>query len=233
VIVLSRVVRRVIGFFQPGEKEAFGRISQLAVLGEDALALLVKILSRTDNNLAMVEADTSRISELEKEGDKITQSIEEEIGRGSISASLANDFGRLVDCVDSVLDRAHAVSRQLRRMTKGPVRKSREFDASFRKEQVRLVEIGRQELRILRELLATAGSDRTKAMAMAREIEELEEKGDDVKDAMLDEIYGSWEKLDFAAFNNYIQTTIEADDILDLCEDASDLVIAVTKALGA
>ncbi len=50
---------------------------------------------------------------------------------------------------------------------------------------------------------------------------------------MLDEIYGSWEKLDFAAFNNYIQTTIEADDILDLCEDASDLVIAVTKALGA
>ena len=70
-------------------------------------------------------------------------------------------------------------------------------------------------------------------MAMAREIEELEEKGDDVKDAMLDEIYGSWEKLDFAAFNNYIRTTIEADDILDLCEDASDLVIAVTKALGA
>ena len=195
--------------------------------------LLVKILSRTDNNLAMVEADTSRISELEKEGDKITQSIEEEIGRGSISASLANDFGRLVDCVDSVLDRAHAVSRQLRRMAKGPVHRSREFDASFRKEQVRLVEIGRQELRLLRELLATAGSDRTKAMAMARQIEELEEKGDDVKDAMLDEIYGSWEKLDFAAFNNYIRTTIEADDILDLCEDASDLVIAVTKALGA
>jgi uncharacterized protein Yka (UPF0111/DUF47 family) len=68
---------------------------------------------------------------------------------------------------------------------------------------------------------------------MAREIERLEEQGDDVKDAMLDEIYGSWEKLDYASFHNYIQTTIEADDILDLCEDASGLVIAVTKALGA
>jgi len=230
---LNKIIHRVKTFFIPGEKEAFERISLLAGLGEDALVLLVKILSRTDNNLAMVESDTGKISELEKEGDRITQSIEEEIGRGSISASLANDFGRLVDCVDSVLDRAHAVSRQLRRMAQGPVHKSREFDASFRKEQVRLVEIGRQELRLLRELLATAGSDRTKAMAMAREIEELEEKGDDVKDAMLDEIYGSWEKLDFAAFNNYIRTTIEADDILDLCEDASDLVIAVTKALGA
>ena len=230
---MSNVIRRIKGFFQAGEKEAFGRISQLASLGEDALVLLAKILSRTDNNLAMVESDTSRISELEKEGDQITQSIEEEIGRGSISASLANDFGRLVDCVDSVLDRAHAVSRQLRRMAKGPVRKSMDFDASFRKEQVRLVEIGRQELRLLRELLEVAGSDRKRATAIAREIEELEEKGDDVKDSMLDEIYGSWEKLDYAAFNNYIQTTIEADDILDLCEDASDLVIAVTKALGA
>jgi len=230
---LSGIVHRIRTFFIPGEKEAFDRIRELASLGEDALVLLVEMLSRTDNNLGQVQVETDKISELEKQGDKISQALEEEIGRGSISASLANDFGRLVDCVDSVLDRAHAVSRQLRRMAKGPVRKSREFDACFRKEQVRLVEIGRQELRILRELLATAGSDRTKAMAMAREIEDLEEKGDDVKDGMLDEIYGSWEKLDFAAFNNYIQTTIEADDILDLCEDASDLVIAVTKALGA
>jgi len=54
-----------------------------------------------------------------------------------------------------------------------------------------------------------------------------------VKDAMLDELYGSWEKLDYASFHNYLETTIEADDILDLCEDASDLVIAVMKALGA
>ncbi len=230
---MSSVVRRIKGFFQPGEKEAFGRISQLAGLGEDALVLLVKILSRTGTNLAEVESDTGRISELEKEGDKITQSIEEEIGRGSISASLSNDFGRLVDCVDSVLDRAHAVSRQLRRMAKGPVRHIEEFDASFRKEHVRLVEIGRQELGILRELLKVAGSDRTRALGMAHEIEDLEEKGDDLKDGMLDQVYGSWEKLDYAAFNNYIQTTIETDDILDLCEDASDLVIAVTKALGA
>jgi len=230
---LSRVIRRIKSFFLPGEKEAFDRIGELARLGEDALELLVKILSGSYNGLAEVESYTSRISALEKEGDKITQSLEEELGKGSISASLANDFGRLVDSVDSVLDRAHSLSRQLRRVTKRPLREAKEFDSSFRKEQVRLVEIGRQELKILRELLNVAGSDRTKAFAIAREIERLEEQGDDVKDAMLDEIYGSWEKLDYASFHNYIQTTIEADDILDLCEDASDLVITVTKALGA
>ncbi len=217
----------------PGEKEAFDQIEALARLGEEALELLVRILSGSPSALAEVEAYTDKISVLEKWGDKITQSVEEELGRGSISASLANDFGRLVDSVDSVLDRAHSISRQLWRITRLSLREPREFDAVFRKEQIELVELGKKQLRVLIDLLVIAGSNRAKAIEMAREIERLEEQGDDVKDAMLDHIYGSWEKLDYASFNNYIQTTIEADDILDLCEDASDLVIAVMKALGA
>jgi uncharacterized protein Yka (UPF0111/DUF47 family) len=230
---MSNVIHRIRAFFIPGEKEAFERISQLARLGEDALDLLVKILSDSSHDLDKIETDTDRISALEKEGDRITQSLEEEIGKGSISASLSNDFGRLVDCVDSVLDRAHSLSRQLRRIAKIPVHEAEEFHTAFRKEQVKLIQIGKQEVWLLRELLEAAGSNRPKALAMAHEIELLEEKGDDVKDAMLDQVYGSWEQLDYASFHNYIQTTLEADDILDLCEDASDLVIAVTKALGA
>lgn len=230
---MSNIARRIRNFFVPGEKEAFDRIGELARLGEEALDLLVKILSGDHNGLSEVETDTEKISALEKEGDKITQSLEEELGRGSISASLANDFGRLVDSVDSILDRAHSLSRQLRRVTKRPLKEAKEFDAAIRKEQVLLVEIGLKQLQILRSLMVVAASDRTRAVEMAREIERLEEQGDDVKDSMLDDIYGSTDKLDFASFNNYIQTTITADDILDLCEDASDLVIAVMKALGA
>ena len=230
---MSSLIRRVRSFFLPGEKEAFARINELARLGEEALDLLVKILSGTHNGLAAVEEYTNRISALEKEGDKITQSVEESLGKGSISASLSADFERLVESVDSILDRAHSLSRQLRRVTKRPLRQAKEFDAVIRKEQVRLIEIGQQQLRTLRQLLDTAGYDRAKALDMAREIERLEEQGDDVKDAMLDEIYGSSDKIDYASFNSYVQTTIEADDILDLCEDASDLVIAVMKALGA
>src|SRR6058998_2020080 len=117
---LSKIIRRVRNFFQPGEKEAFDRIGELARLGEEAIDLLIKILSGTRNGLAKVVTYTDRISALEKEGDRITQSLEEELGKGSISASLANDFGRLVDSVDSVLDRAHSLSRQLRRIAKTP-----------------------------------------------------------------------------------------------------------------
>ncbi len=230
---LSGIVKRVKKFFLPGEREAFVRIGELAGLGEEALGFLVKMLSGPRNGLADISFCTERISALEKDGDALTQSLEETFGRGAISASLTNEFDRLVDAVDSILDRAHSLSRQLRRVTRHPLREAKEVDEKIRSGQAELVQIGVRQLRMFRELLDMAGKDIDRSLLIAREIEKMEETGDDVKDGMLDEIYGSWEKLDFASFNNYIQTTIEADDILDLCEDASDLVVTVMKSLGA
>lgn len=229
----TELIKRVRGFFVPGEKDAFQRIQELAGLAEEALQLLVKILAQPSNGLKDIESYTDRINALEKDGDLITQSFEEMLGRGSMMASLDYDFSRLADNVDSILDRAHGLSRQLRRVTRRPLREAKEFDSDIRKEQISLIEIGLAQLRMFRKLLNAAGSNRDEAIKLARQIEDLEEQGDDVKDSMLDEIYGSWEKLDFASFHNYLETTIEADDILDLCEDASDLVMAITKALGA
>lgn len=235
---MSTLVKRVKGFFVPGEKEAFERIRELVDLGEEALHLLVKILSTPSNgddrtSLQTINECTEKINALEKEGDKITQSIEEMLGRGSITASIDYDFGRLADNVDSILDRAHGLSRQLRRVARHRLREAKDFDSSIRLELISLIEIGLTQLRLFKQLLQIAGTNRTRGIDLAREIESLEEQGDDVKDTMLDEIYGSWEKLDFASFHNYLVTTTTADDILDLCEDASDLVIAIMKALGA
>ena len=222
-----------------GEEEAFIRLDELAGLGEEALGLLVKILSRphdgANNGEGLTEVSfyTKKISALEKDGDLLTQSLEEMLGRGSISASLLYEFDRLIDNVDNVLDSAHSLSRQLKRVTKHPLRETKEVEESIRKGQIELVQIGLKQLGMLRGLFHVAGRDVTMAMSLAREIESLEETGDDVKDAMLDEIYGSWEKLDYAAFHNFIETTIEADDILDGCEDASDLIMTIMKSLGA
>lgn len=227
------MLRRVKGFFQLGERDAFTRIDELASLGEESLHLLIKILTDSPNGLSDIETRTNQISVLEKQGDKIVQSLEETFGRGSISAILMREFERLADSVDGVLDRAHAMSRQIRRVTKRPLRETKQFDAMIRKQQVSLIEIGLAQLQLLRKLFSVAGSDMNKSLESAKQIELLEEQGDDVKDNMLDEIYGSWEILDYASFHNYLETTIEADDILDHCEDASDLVIAILKGLGA
>src|SRR6184192_2958085 len=119
---MNQVIRRVRGFFQLGERDAFTRIDELASLGEESLHLLIKILTNSPNGLADIETCTNRISLLEKQGDTIVQSLEEMFGKGSISAILMREFERLANSVDSVLDRAHALSRQIRRVTKRPLR---------------------------------------------------------------------------------------------------------------
>src|SRR5690242_3176112 len=152
---MSELIRRVKGFFVPGEKHAFERIQELVNLGEEALHLLVKMLSTPgngENGLQTINDCTEKINVLEKEGDKITQSIEEMLGRGSITASIDYDFGRLADNVDSILDRAHGLSRQLRRVTRRPLREAKEFDTANRKQMIHLVEIGLTQLRAFRKL---------------------------------------------------------------------------------
>src|SRR5207245_7291610 len=103
---LSDIVRRVRRFFLPGEEEAFTRIGELAGLGEEALTLLVKILScpRNGNGLTEISFCTEKISALEKDGDLLTQALEEKLGRGSISALLINEFDRHLDSGDNVVD---------------------------------------------------------------------------------------------------------------------------------
>jgi len=53
---LSDVLRRVKGFFVPGEKNAFLRIQELAGLAEEALQLLVKILATPSHGLKDIRA---------------------------------------------------------------------------------------------------------------------------------------------------------------------------------
>src|SRR5213080_2740523 len=173
---MNQMIRRVKGFFQLGERDAFTRIDELASLGEESLHLLIKILTNSPNGLSDIETCTNRISLLEKQGDTIVQSLEEMFGKGSISAILMREFERLADSVDSVLDRAHALSRQIRRVTKRPLREAKEFDAIIRKDQVRLIEIGLVQLQGLRKLFSIAGSNMKESLELAKRIERLEEQ---------------------------------------------------------
>src|SRR3989442_13783859 len=103
-------------------------------------------------------------------------------GKGSISAILMREFERLADSVDGVLDRAHALSRQIRRGTKRPLREAKQFDAIIRKDQVRLIEIGLMQLQMLRKLFNVAGSEIKQSVEPPSQILRPEERGDELKE---------------------------------------------------
>jgi len=83
----------------------------------------------------------------------------------------------------------------------------------------------------LKKLFSTGGN-LAEASTVAKQIEDIEEQADDVKDDILDEVYRQAKDLEHWTFHHLIQVTVEADDMLDNCEDASDLVVAILTSLG-
>ncbi len=69
-------------------------------------------------------------------------------------------------------------------------------------------------------------------LELRKEIEELEEEGDEIKDAGFDNLYGLAPKLHYLQFYHYSELLHKCDDLLDSCEDFSDLLVsAVTSIL--
>ena len=60
-------------------------------------------------------------------------------------------------------------------------------------------------------------------------IKTLENKGDVIKDNVLDFVYKS--DMDFRSFYHIMNSTYLADDILDNCEDASDIFMSIMLSL--
>jgi len=64
-----------------------------------------------------------------------------------------------------------------------------------------------------------------------KEIEALEEQGDDIKDAGLDKLYSMASGMHFLQFYHYSEMLHKSDDILDTCEDFSDVIVSIVTSI--
>jgi hypothetical protein len=74
-------------------------------------------------------------------------------------------------------------------------------------------------------------SDLTKILELRKEIEAIEEQGDDIKDKGLDGLYYQAPRMHFLEFNHYSELLHKFDDILDDCEDLSDLLLSIITSV--
>ena len=79
------------------------------------------------------------------------------------------------------------------------------------------------------EILSIA--DLNKILQLRREIETLERKGDDIKDKGFDTLYREAPNMHFLQFYHYSELLHKFDDILDCCEDLSDLVLSIITSI--
>ena len=68
-------------------------------------------------------------------------------------------------------------------------------------------------------------------LELRKEIETLEEQGDDVKDAGFDSLYAIAPKLHYLEFHHYSELLHKCDDLLDSCEDFADLIVSVVTSI--
>lgn len=225
------MLRRIRDFFTPGEKKLFDVLAGHMDLTEKAVDQLLGMFRDGLKDPALAERYTAQIARLERKGDEIVRRLEEEISGGALTAPLTADFAKLVDTVDSVLDGVHSISREIQRHCKYYFPGETEVERDIYKKVGKLVLLGRQGVKKLNQLIST-GANLREASSLSRQIEDIEEQADDVKDDILDDVYRQAKYLEHWTFHHLVEVTVEADDMVDNCEDASNLVVAILTSLG-
>ena len=166
---------------------------------------------------------------LEKKSDEIAFKISEDITGGAISPNIIDNLLECVQTADDIIDTYYYISRELNRM-------ARAYSAGFQEHHADWDSVYENMLALAEKSLSksqtgTFPSNISEILEIRKEIEDIEEQGDDIKDQGFDRLYSIAPKLHFLEFYHYQELLHKCDDILDSCEDFSDLIVSVVTSI--
>jgi uncharacterized protein Yka (UPF0111/DUF47 family) len=164
-----------------------------------------------------------RMRDLEMESDRKVFRLSSAISSGAISPNVIDDLLVLTHKEDNIVDSMYNLAREELRYGI-PDKKT----AAMLKQNVltMLVMVG-SALQVMKEMLSS--DDVAKIRAFRKEIEVLEQDGDDIKDALLDYEYKT--SMDYKTFLHIEEVAHKADDILDSCEDSADMFLSIMLSI--
>jgi uncharacterized protein Yka (UPF0111/DUF47 family) len=166
---------------------------------------------------------------LEKKSDEIAFKISEDITSGAISPNIIDDLLKSVQVADDIVDLYYYLSRELDRMAKAYSAGFELHHADWDSVYENILALAEKSLLKLKQALSS--SNVTEILGFRKEIEALEEQGDDIKDAGFDRLYSMTPRLHYVQFYHYSELLHKCDDILDSCEDFSDLIVSVVTSI--
>ncbi len=212
-----------------GEKNIFGEIAQIITVAQETNEILYEMLGECKNEQTL-DQDMQAIRVLEKKSDDIAFKVNEDITTGAVSPSIIDNLLKCVGVADDIVDNYYYQSRQLSRMCKAKFPYS---DAPQEAEWIKLfktmLDLAGQALVKVKMTLSL--SDLSEILKLRKEIEELEQQGDDIKDKGFDWLYHEAPRMHYLQFYHYSELLHKFDDILDGCEDLSDLILSVITSI--
>jgi uncharacterized protein Yka (UPF0111/DUF47 family) len=212
-----------------GEKNIFGELSQIIVIAAEANRNLVSMLDDCKNEKNL-DAGMQAIKVLENKSDTIAFKVNEDITAGAVSPNILENLLECVHVADDIVDTYYYQSRELSRMHKAKFPYSEELeDSQWIAIFKSLLELADQALVKVQQILAN--SDLSEILRLRKEIEALEQQGDEIKDRGFDVLYREAPHMHYLQFYHYSELLHKFDDILDGCEDLSDLILSTITSI--
>jgi uncharacterized protein len=190
--------------------------------------MMITMLSERD--LASLSAENERMKEIEKASDVLVFKIKAEITTGSVSTHVLDSLLSCADTSDGLIDGYYFASREIHRMASIEHSQTHyELAKEMSPILLNLLERCEEAIAILEKLLTAKSID--EVMAEREKIESIEEKGDDIKDHGFDLLYKFAAGINYLDFVHYSELLHKFDDILDGCEDLSDIVLSIITTI--
>jgi len=217
------------GILVLGERNVFGELSQIVSIASQANAILKVMFKDCCNKQALTE-NMHAVRALEKKSDEIAFKLNEDITSGAISPNLIDDLIESTHLADNIVDIIFYLSRELSRMVKANITDlEMHEEVEWAEVYLRLLALVDQSLPKLQQMLSTGSVPQI--LQLRKEIETIEETGDDIKDAGFDKLYSMASEMRFLQFYHYSEMLHKSDDILDTCEDLSDVLVSIVTSI--
>jgi uncharacterized protein Yka (UPF0111/DUF47 family) len=215
-------------FLVIGERKIFGEIGAIVKIANDANEIMMRMLK--EFNLETLTVENRDMSALEKQADVVAFGVRRDITDGAVNPTVLDNLLTCVDIADSMVDDYHYLARELTRMARVELDESRNRMPSLDSAVLSMLSLGTPSFAKVRALLDEKDMD---AVTRERqEIERLEEQGDEIKDNAFDELYRLAPRMDYLTFIHYSEVLHKVDDILDACEDMSDMVVSIIASIS-
>lgn len=212
-----------------GERNIFAELSQIISIALQANTILKVMFKDCCNSKALTE-NMHAVRDLEKKSDEIAFRLSEDITAGAVSPNLIDDLIESAHLADNIVDIIFYLSRELSRMAKTNTTDSAAHqEVEWAQVYLQMFALVDQSLPKLQLMLSTGNVPQI--LQLRKEIEVLEEQGDDIKDAGLDKLYSMASGLHFLQFYHYSEMLHKSDDILDTCEDLSDVIVSIVTSI--
>lgn len=214
------------GILVIGERNIFAELAEIINIAQETNTISKTMFKISRNDKALTE-NMNAIKSLEKKSDEITFKLTENITGGAISPNLIDNLIECSQTADDIVDLYYYLSRELCRMTKAnsTMQQKTEWVAILEN----IFDLADSSLSKLKQALSTDSVP--EILQLRKEIEAIEEKGDEIKDAGFDKLYASASNMHFLEFYHYSELLHKCDDVLDSCEDLSDLIVSVVTSI--